>query len=489
MKLGIHMSMFCKRWTDDVTKYLEPIKAIGFDGVELSLYGADLKALNAVSKELNRLDLDVNCGIGITAETDISSQHKEIRDKGISFLKECINVAVSMGAKNLSGVLCAPWQSFSNGETRSERWKRSADCMTIIGSYAKQKGIQLNAEVLNRFESDFINTLEEGKEFLEMIRLPNVKLLADTFHMNIEENDMTLAVESNMDAIGYMHCCENHRGVPGTGHLSWESLFKVLKAHNYDGWLTIESFVLSGNEVGNALSLWRDMGREPIKEAAKGFSFLNVLRNPNNYVTYFKRCGKILKDLFEENCQKLCQLDAQAGDGDHGTTILRGITAAYEDLEVLQPTVTISECFKSIGYAMLRHMGGASGPIFSTLFIQASIVTKEKSDLVGQDLLSILEATENALFDLTSTQPGEKTMVDSIHGALTALNDMEQAIGWEEAVKVAERGSRQGRDATIEMIASKGRAKYLGERSKGIMDAGAMSCSLIFRALLLAGTP
>ena len=279
MKIGVHMSMFCRKWEDEVTPYLEPLKAAGYDGVEISLYGANKEVLKKVGKVLKELELEVNCGVGITPETDISSKVPAVRENGILFLKECIDKTAEMGSKCLNGVLCSPWREFSHGNTRRERWKRSAGSMNIIGEYAGQYGIDLNVEVLNRFESDFINTLDEGTSFLKMVDAPNVRLLADTFHMNIEEDDIVSAVERNINNIGYIHCCENHRGVPGTGHILWNRFFRVLRNNDYDGWLTLESFVLSQNEVGNTLSIWRDMGEDPLVEAVKGFNYLDSLRN------------------------------------------------------------------------------------------------------------------------------------------------------------------------------------------------------------------
>ena len=203
-----------------------------------------------------------------------------------------------------------------------------------------------------------------------------------------------------------------------------------------------------------------------------------------SYVDYFKSFAKILKESLEENCKMLCELDASAGDGDHGTTILRGVSAAYTELMNIGDSTTISHCFKTIGYAMLKNMGGASGPIFSTLFIQASIVTKGKDTLVGKDLLDIIESTEKGLYELTLTKPGEKTMLDSIHGALLELTaNVKEGTTWEDSLEMAEIGAVKGMEATKDMMATKGRAKYLGERSRGFVDAGAMSCSLIFKAL------
>lgn len=282
MKIGVHMSMFCKNWDDDIIPFLEPLKEIGYDGVEVSLFGADRSSLGMVGKAIKNLDLEVNCGIGINSDTDISSHDKSVRDNGILFLKKCIDKTNEIGSKSLSGVITAPWQEFAMGCSRKERWKRSAEGIKIIGEYAQSAGVNINLEVLNRFESDFMNTLGEGSDFLELVGLDNVKLLADTFHMNIEENEIEQALQDNIKNIGYIHLCENHRGVPGTGHILWNNIFETLKANNYNEWITIESFVSSQGEVADGLSIWRDLG-EPMVEAKRGFDYINKCVNKYKY--------------------------------------------------------------------------------------------------------------------------------------------------------------------------------------------------------------
>ncbi len=190
-----------------------------------------------------------------------------------------------------------------------------------------------------------------------------------------------------------------------------------------------------------------------------------------------------LTEVFRENEKSLCSLDAMAGDGDHGITILRGISAAQAELESKHPN-TLSDIFKTIGYAMLESMGGASGPIFSTLFIQAAICTKDIANLDGQDVLRILEETYNALHELTEAKAGEKTMLDSIWGAREYLSEkITPEMTWGEAFTEAATGAAIGAEKTVDMIATKGRAKYLKEKSIGFCDAGAKSCALILENL------
>lgn len=198
----------------------------------------------------------------------------------------------------------------------------------------------------------------------------------------------------------------------------------------------------------------------------------------------YKTFISALRRAFEDHCEELCRLDALAGDGDHGLTILRGIQAAEEAVRRLDDQAPPAECFKESGFAMLKAMGGASGPIFSTLFIQMAIGLRETGLLDGSAFYAILLECKDALIDLTGTQPGQKTMIDALEGALRALSGANASeMSFSKALQAAAQGAQQGADQTREMLAQQGRAKFLGERSKGFYDAGACSVSLIFKVM------
>lgn len=192
----------------------------------------------------------------------------------------------------------------------------------------------------------------------------------------------------------------------------------------------------------------------------------------NKYMEVARR----LQETFEQAAMELCDLDRKAGDGDHGLTISRGFRSAYEQVSLLDEDAAAAEVFKAIGYGMLNTMGGASGPIFSTFFIQAAIVLNERKVLDGEALTDILEKTITAIHNLADTRRGEKTMLDALYGAVDAI----QGEPRDAAIfRKASEGAKQGAEATRQMQATKGRAKFLQERSIGFMDAGSWSVYLI----------
>lgn len=276
MKIGLHLSMLCKTWKDDVSPYLEALRDAGFDGVEISLYGASQDTLHRSFEKANALGFDIFCGSGVDEAHDPSSEDEQIREQALAYLKQCIDTTCLAHGKELHGVLYAPWQSFSD-LNREQRWKHSATVLREAAEYAKEHNIMLMVEVINRFESDFMNTLKQGSEFIQLVDHENVRLLVDTFHMNIEEDNIVDALTKYIDVIGSIHVCENHRGIPGSGQIHWQEFLHCLKTIGYDGYLIMETFSECGSEVAKGMSIYRELSKqEPILDAIKGYRYLKA---------------------------------------------------------------------------------------------------------------------------------------------------------------------------------------------------------------------
>jgi D-psicose/D-tagatose/L-ribulose 3-epimerase len=479
MKVCVHMSMFCKTWSDDIIPYLKKVKELGFDGAEISLFGNSDERIKEALLFAKEIGLEVICGTGVSSDTDPSSQDENVRQNAVKYLKQCVDKLALVDGKYLNGVLYAPWQGFSD-VAKAERWDNASKVLKEVGIYAKSKDVTLNIEVINRFETDFFNTIDEAVEFLKLVDLDNVKLLVDTFHMNIEEDDIYKALEKNISHIGCVHVSENHRGVPGTGHIDWNRIISILKKNQYAGFIDMETFVESDTEVGKALFIWNGKNRIPFEEAENGLNYLKSIIGVKNK---YKDLSANLNKVFSENAQYLCKLDGEAGDGDHGTTISRGFRSAFESVSELDDTACANLVFKTMGYAMLKNMGGASGPIFSSLFIQLATLLNGEKELDTQIYKNSIEETINIIHDLTGTNRGEKTMMDALYGAKDAC-DTYNGDDLIELMEIAKEGAKKGSLETKKMKATKGRAKFLQERSIGSLDAGSHSVFLILNTFL-----
>jgi phosphoenolpyruvate---glycerone phosphotransferase subunit DhaL len=187
--------------------------------------------------------------------------------------------------------------------------------------------------------------------------------------------------------------------------------------------------------------------------------------------------------LVIKNQTELTQLDSAIGDADHGINMARGMTAVINKLDGEQPT-HINDLFKTVAMTLVTTVGGASGPLYGTFFLRFASAAGPAIELDADTLHMALRAGLTGIMERGKSQTGEKTMVDALS---PALDDMETVIknggDLEAALQAARNAAAAGREATVPMVARKGRASYLGERSVGHMDPGAASMALLFEAL------
>jgi dihydroxyacetone kinase-like protein len=186
--------------------------------------------------------------------------------------------------------------------------------------------------------------------------------------------------------------------------------------------------------------------------------------------------------LVSENRNYLTELDAAIGDADHGSNLDRGMTAAVAALDELGPT-SAGPLFSKVGMTLVSTVGGASGPLFGTLFLRMGTSLGDIDAASPEQLAAALRAGLDGVVARGKAQPGDKTMYDALAPAVDALD---KAIGegadLGEGLRRACDAAAEGRDATIPLLARKGRASYLGERSVGHQDPGATSVALLLQA-------
>jgi len=187
--------------------------------------------------------------------------------------------------------------------------------------------------------------------------------------------------------------------------------------------------------------------------------------------------------LVTENRGYLTELDSAIGDADHGSNMARGMTAVMEKIGAA-PSTAIDELFKQVGMTLVSSVGGASGPLYGTFFLRFGTTAGPVTELDGAALAAALRAGLGGIVARGKAELGDKTMFDAMSPAIDAF-DSELASGAEVAASAvaAFAAAERGRDATKPLVARKGRASYLGDRSAGHLDPGATSTALLFQAL------
>lgn len=187
-------------------------------------------------------------------------------------------------------------------------------------------------------------------------------------------------------------------------------------------------------------------------------------------------------DLLAENRDYLTQLDAAIGDADHGANMDRGFKAVLNKMPELADK-DIGTILKTVGMTLLATVGGAGGPLYGTLFLQAGMKTTGKMELTLEDWVNALEAGITGVKNRGKAELGDKTMIDALVPAWNALKQAaENGSNLGEALDRCARAAEEGMKSTIPLVARKGRASYLGERSAGHQDPGATSSYLMLRA-------
>jgi D-psicose/D-tagatose/L-ribulose 3-epimerase len=284
-KIGIQYVFWAKDRSVDFVSYVSKVAKLGFDvfGVTVSpLMNLSAEQRKAITTAAADAGIEINFQVGLPKNGDISSADATIKNKGIEFLKESIQITHDMGGNTLSGVLYAAWCVMAENPDKDRRYylDNSVKSMKEVIKFAEDLGMQLNLEVLNRFEQFLLNTGEQGLEYIQMVGSPNLKLQLDTFHMNIEEDHIGQAILNVGAKLGSLHVCENNRKLPGQGHIPWKEVAQAIRQINYQGYIVIESFALPNCECAKLFSIWRSLEDRDMDLAAE--ESLKFLRSTFN---------------------------------------------------------------------------------------------------------------------------------------------------------------------------------------------------------------
>ncbi len=188
-------------------------------------------------------------------------------------------------------------------------------------------------------------------------------------------------------------------------------------------------------------------------------------------------------DVLHENREYLTSLDSAIGDADHGINMDRGFTAVRGKFPTMA-SMDIATQFRTVGSTLVSTVGGASGPLYGTAFLRAGGAVASKQELAPADVVALLEAFVGGIVARGKAHQGEKTMLDALIPALDAAKQaLNEGVSLAEMTQRATAAAEEGMKATIPLLATKGRASYLGERSVGHQDPGATSSWLILRSL------
>ncbi len=274
MKYGMNMLL----WTTDVDEshygLLEQIKGYGYDGVELPIFDMDLDKFSRLGKKLDEIGLERTAVTVCTGDANPISDSPEIRAAGLDRLKQAIDVCQTVGATHLCGPIHSALGEFSGQGPTEDEWNWGREILSQAADHARSADVTLVVEYLNRFECYFLNCAADAARFVQEVDHPNLKMMYDTFHANIEEKNLAEAIRCCAAETVHVHISENDRSTPGEGHVDWATTFKTLKEVGYDGWFVVEAFGLALPDLAAATKIWRRMFPTEEHLATKALEFM-----------------------------------------------------------------------------------------------------------------------------------------------------------------------------------------------------------------------
>jgi len=276
MRIGINTFLFTSPFTNESTKLFRTFKKWGFDTVEIPV--EDLSHINPRHVKAQLDEHGLVCGSVCACmgpDRDLRGTPEQ-QQTGLDYMMKQLDQAVELDCPSMIGpVYSAVGRADAVPEEEyKQQWQTVVGHLKTLCKYAEQKGRQVCLEPLNRFETDFINTCDQGLKMLKDVGSKALKLHLDTFHMNIEEKDQGEAIRKAGKHLGHFHACGSDRGTPGNDHIDWKPIASALRAVKYKGDVVIESFTTDVKVIARAAAIWRRI--EPTRDeiATKGIKFL-----------------------------------------------------------------------------------------------------------------------------------------------------------------------------------------------------------------------
>lgn len=279
MLFGASTFIWTSPFSNENLWLIDHVKRLGFDIIEICIEDPDAIDVAALAARLKRAALKASVCGAFGPRRDVSAEDRDVRENGVAYLGRCIEIAAALGSDSVVGPMYS-----ATGKTRlleaparRDQWRLAIENIRRAAEFAAGHGVKLGIEPLNRFETDLVNTVDQGLRMIADIDRPNVGLLLDTFHMNIEEKDIPAALRRAAGHIVEFHACASDRGTPGEDHLPWPAMVAALRDAAFRGPVVIEAFTPAIKEIARAVSIWRPLAESEDALAANGLRHLRAV--------------------------------------------------------------------------------------------------------------------------------------------------------------------------------------------------------------------
>lgn len=274
--LGVHAGLWGFAWTPEVEdRVIGRAADIGFDLIEIPAVDRSAHDSARTRAALWRHGIEASVSLALGIDDDITSADPARTERGERRLLEAVEFAAEIDAAFVGGVVFSAMTRYVEGPTREGR-ERSLAVLRRVADTAAERDITIGVEYVNRYESNLLNTAAQTVAFVDELGAENVVVHLDTFHAAIEETSVPAAIAAAGARLGYVHASESHRGVLGTGSHDWAAIGEALRAVDYRGPITVETFsrAVVDDRAATDIGLWHASWTDPDAAAAASLSLL-----------------------------------------------------------------------------------------------------------------------------------------------------------------------------------------------------------------------
>ena len=277
LKYAIHGYAWTGKWTDESLGLIDRAREFGFDFIEIPLMDLEFIDPRKTKEHLKAAGIGVITSTALQEHQDIVSDDETVRKNGLRYLIRCVEVTAILGARSFSGVIYAAMGRKIDTMPGEIYWERASSALREVARVARDLGVVVGIEPINRYETFLINTCDQALRLREMIGEPNLGIHLDTYHMNIEEDNFYEPTRKALPYLCHYHLSESHRGTPGRGTVNWEEVFQALAEGNYQGVVGMESFAEVSESMRAATCIWRKLAPSTDFLLTEGLKFLKNL--------------------------------------------------------------------------------------------------------------------------------------------------------------------------------------------------------------------
>ncbi len=279
ISIGVNGWVWTSPFDTSAVHLIKQAHEIGFTTFTVPVEEPDLIDVAAIKSIVADYPMELVVSGAYGPTRDLTHEDPQFRQESLDYIAKTLIICEQLGAKHLVGPAYSAVgkRRQISAEQKQREWDLAVKGLTQAGNMAADHGVVMGIEPLNRFETDLINTSAQVKQLVGNINLPSVKIHLDTFHMNIEEQDVYQAIVSAGDDLVYVDASESHRGTPGEGLVHWDKIAKALNDIQYSGACVIETFTPACEAIADAAAIWRPLAPSQDHIAERGFKFLSAL--------------------------------------------------------------------------------------------------------------------------------------------------------------------------------------------------------------------